>query len=263
MVSLDDIKNVTFKKASFGGYKPFEVDTFIDSVHSSYKMLEDENKSLRLKVEELNRKLEKYQMEEGSIRKAILSAQKLADSSINSADNKSKSIILDASKRADDMISQAKDEVERQKEIAWNLRVESENFRRLLVEKYENQLKMLRQSVESEKYFSKIESDLNEKIKFNTQQAEKSDPGSDELDKSNIFEVEFNKGEASSQENLQSQGGEVLLDSGAFKETDGDCSSSSGIFKERNTDLRFGERYRSTDNDSERGMYSGLFRRKK
>ena len=39
MLTLTDIKNITFRKASIGGYRSDEVDDFIDSVIASYEVL--------------------------------------------------------------------------------------------------------------------------------------------------------------------------------------------------------------------------------
>ena len=37
MLSLEDVRNVSFRKAKFGGYKPEDVDAFIDDLQISYE----------------------------------------------------------------------------------------------------------------------------------------------------------------------------------------------------------------------------------
>ena len=39
MLTLNDIINVSFRKSSFSGYRPEDVDNFIDQVRDSYDTL--------------------------------------------------------------------------------------------------------------------------------------------------------------------------------------------------------------------------------
>ena len=39
MLTLNDIINVSFRKANFSGYRPEDVDNFIDRVKESYEAL--------------------------------------------------------------------------------------------------------------------------------------------------------------------------------------------------------------------------------
>ena len=60
MLSLDEIKNISFRRANFGGYKPEDVDNFIDEVESSYSKLLSEKSKLLKQVEELKKEVNKF-----------------------------------------------------------------------------------------------------------------------------------------------------------------------------------------------------------
>ena len=62
MLSLNDITNVSFRKAGFSGYKPEDVDDFIDRVKNSFEELMQKNLAQREeidRVEEEKRQLQK------------------------------------------------------------------------------------------------------------------------------------------------------------------------------------------------------------
>ena len=60
MLTLTDIKNITFRKASIGGYRSDEVDDFIDSVIASYEVLLRETEQQKEKLESAMKKIETY-----------------------------------------------------------------------------------------------------------------------------------------------------------------------------------------------------------
>ena len=64
MLTLNEIRNVNFRKANFGGYRAEDVEAFIDEVQLSYDTLLRENAELVKKLEVLAAKLEEYQGEE-------------------------------------------------------------------------------------------------------------------------------------------------------------------------------------------------------
>lgn len=265
MISAEDIRNITFKKSGFGGYKPIEVDSFLDDVQVSYERLQHENAQLTLKVEELNKQLEKYKAEESCIRSAILSAQKLADASLLDADNKAKSVLLEASRKADEIIYKAKAEVENQKEISWNMHVESQKFQSKLIRMYEEQLNEVKKFCESDnkKYVAEVNNALEREMKKGDTTEQNED----------ILPIEFNKHEESDVlpiEDIEELNDKVPdadnvdiiedIYSGSDIE-DVDSATSTKKIKLKN--LKFGAKYRTDGQEVEKGIYSGLFKHKK
>ncbi|MGN0452735.1 MAG: DivIVA domain-containing protein [Ruminococcus sp.] len=85
MLSIEDIKSVSFRKAGIGGYKPEDVDAFIDQVLITMEQLRKEKSDLIKKMDILATRVEEYRADEDSVRNAMLSAQRVADSTIKEA----------------------------------------------------------------------------------------------------------------------------------------------------------------------------------
>lgn len=95
MLTAEDIRNITFTK-SMAGFKPEEVDVFLDKIESDYVYFERTIKEYQEKQETLLKEIEGYKNSQNSIQSVLLSAQKLADQIINDAKIKSEEIINEA-----------------------------------------------------------------------------------------------------------------------------------------------------------------------
>ena len=107
MLTLNDIINVSFRKSNFSGYRTEDVDAFIDQVKDSYdqllkktmeqaevyETLANEKKELERKLSVLAEKIEDYRQEESEIKTALVSAQKLGESSVREARHKAEIIL--------------------------------------------------------------------------------------------------------------------------------------------------------------------------
>ena len=103
MLSVADIQNVEFTKV-LGGYKHGEVDEFIDACAATVKALIEERDTLNKKLAILADKLLEYRNEEDSIRSALLSAQRLGDSTLREANQKAELILQDAKIKAEKIL---------------------------------------------------------------------------------------------------------------------------------------------------------------
>ena len=129
MLTVKEINEVSFGKAGFSGYKPEDVDRFIDEVAEAFQELENErddalnrlrglteentaltskNTELQEKLSVLAQRIEAYRAEEDSIKNAIISAQKLAKQSIQEAQDKAKAIVEEAETHAKQIVENAK-----------------------------------------------------------------------------------------------------------------------------------------------------------
>lgn len=127
MLTLKDINEVSFTKTNFAGYKPEEVDEFIDDVIDSFKkLLSDRDKAVKRaaemqaraadsqkKLSILAEKVENYRQDEDGIKDAILSAQRVANESIRDAKEKASLMLSDAKEESEKMVSSAKEESEK------------------------------------------------------------------------------------------------------------------------------------------------------
>lgn len=122
MLSLKEINEVSFGKAGFSGYKPDDVDNFIDEVLDTFKQqlaekeeadkqiseLMGRNTELQEKLAILAKKVESYQDDEDGIKDAIVAAQKISKQTIADSQKKITAMMDDARKKADAIISEAK-----------------------------------------------------------------------------------------------------------------------------------------------------------
>lgn len=108
MLTLEEIKNVTFHKAR-NGYQTEDVDDFIDSVIETVDNILHERDDYLKKLDIFAKKVEEYRSTEESVGSVLLSAQRLADSNIREANHKAEVILRDAKAKADAMVKEAKE----------------------------------------------------------------------------------------------------------------------------------------------------------
>lgn len=111
MLTPQEVAEHAFSKASFGGYNMAMVDEFLDLVTADYTSLYKENAALKAKMKVLADKVEEYRATEDSMRKAMLSAQKMADQIVAEAEEQSASMITNAEREAKEKIDAIHQEV--------------------------------------------------------------------------------------------------------------------------------------------------------
>ncbi|MGN0518661.1 MAG: DivIVA domain-containing protein [Acutalibacteraceae bacterium] len=143
MQTLDEIKSVSFRKISIGGYRPDDVDTFVDDVITTFEQMQREKNDLLKKLEILAKRIEEYKSDEDCVRTALLSAQKLGDQAIKDAQKKADEIIAEAEKNAEKIRQESNAYMIEQKSSFLKLHTESAKLRNQLLETYKNHLKMI------------------------------------------------------------------------------------------------------------------------
>ena len=88
MMTPQEAEARVFTKANFGGYNIQQVDTFLDTLIEDYGALYQENATLKSKMKLLVDKVEEYRSTEDAMRKALHSAQKMADELIQEGEAK-------------------------------------------------------------------------------------------------------------------------------------------------------------------------------
>lgn len=111
MLTPQEVSEHAFSKASFGGYNMTMVDEFLDILTVDYTALYNENAVLKSKMKVLVDKVEEYRSTEEAMRKALLTAQRMADEMIREAEQKKITIIQDAEREAADKIAQIRQEI--------------------------------------------------------------------------------------------------------------------------------------------------------
>lgn len=96
MMTPQEAEAHVFPKASFGGYNMLQVDTFLDSLIGDYRTLYQENASLKNKMKVLVDKVEEYRATEDAMRRALHSAQKMAEEMVKEGEAKKQAAIEEA-----------------------------------------------------------------------------------------------------------------------------------------------------------------------
>ena len=96
MLTPQEVSERAFAKASFGGYNMAMVDEFLDLVTADYSALYNENAVLKSKMKVLVDKVEEYRSTEEAMRKALMTAQRMADDLVREAEQRKETMLQDA-----------------------------------------------------------------------------------------------------------------------------------------------------------------------
>ena len=125
MFTPQQIDQVSFSRAAFGGYDMQAVDEFLEPLTEDYVTLYKENALLKSKMKVLVSKLEEYRKNEASMKDAIVNAQKTCDMMVKEAEAKCTQMLNEANaaaaenaKNADALIAAENDRVEEAKKAA-------------------------------------------------------------------------------------------------------------------------------------------------
>ena len=88
MFTPQQIDQISFNKAKFGGYNMQQVDEFLEPLTEDYVTLYKENALLKSKMRVLVGKLEEYRKNEASMKDAVINAQKTCDKMVAEAEAK-------------------------------------------------------------------------------------------------------------------------------------------------------------------------------
>lgn len=144
MLTIDEIKNISFRKATLsGGYRAEDVDAFIDGVISSFEQLKKEKTNLVHKIDILATRVEQYKSDEETVRNALLASQKVSDACIREAKEKAAKIVRDAENKAQSLLVDANKMTAIEKENYLQLQSDAVALRNELIELYRNHIKAI------------------------------------------------------------------------------------------------------------------------
>ena len=100
MFTPQQIDQISFGKATFGGYNMDDVDEFLEPLCEDYVTLYKENALLKSKMRVLVGKLEEYRKNEAAMKEAVAEAKKTCDKMVHEAEVKCAQMLNDASSAA-------------------------------------------------------------------------------------------------------------------------------------------------------------------
>lgn len=97
MFTPNELKEIKFDKAVFGGYDTEDVDKAFSAISEDYTTLFKENTVLKKKLKLLADTVEDYRSVDEAMRKALITAQNMANDMISDAEKKSREMLANAS----------------------------------------------------------------------------------------------------------------------------------------------------------------------
>ena len=122
MFTPQQIDQISFGKATFGGYNMDDVDEFLEPLCEDYITLYKENALLKSKMRVLVGKLEEYRKNEAAMKEAVANAKKTCDKMVHEAEVKCEKMISEASVTStgntDALVAAEEDRVEEARKVA-------------------------------------------------------------------------------------------------------------------------------------------------
>ena len=123
MFTPQQIDQISFGKATFGGYNMDDVDEFLEPLCEDYVTLYKENALLKSKMRVLVGKLEEYRKNEAAMKEAVANAQKTCDKMVHDAEVKCQQMLRNASvsataANADAQVAAENDRLEEARKVA-------------------------------------------------------------------------------------------------------------------------------------------------
>lgn len=143
MLSIEEVKNVSFRRANLGGYRAEDVDAFIEDVVATLEQNRRDKVELVKKLDILAKRIEQYRKDEESVRGALINAEKVKESAVKESNEKADNIIKEAQAKAKQIVYDANASVVGQKNNYLKLQADAVVLREQLLETYNNHIRML------------------------------------------------------------------------------------------------------------------------
>ncbi len=128
MYTPNEVREISFGKAVFGGYDMGDVDRAFASVSEDYATLFKENAMLKKKLKLLADTVEDYRGVDEAMRKALITAQNMANEMVAEAEQKSRDMLETATNEAKAQITTLTAQVEAEKARLAQAKAETAEF---------------------------------------------------------------------------------------------------------------------------------------
>lgn len=144
MLTPQEIREIQFDKAVFGGYDMGAVDEFIAQVCADYSALYKDNAVLKNKLKLLAETVEEYRSVDEAMRKALITAQNMANEMVADAQKKANELIENASGLAQKRVVELSAKIEEEEKRLVQAKRETTAFVNQLMDLYAGQGEVLR-----------------------------------------------------------------------------------------------------------------------
>lgn len=143
MLTVQEIQALTFEKAMFNGYDPKSVDEVIEHITEDYAAMQKENAALKSKMKVLVDKIDEYRSVEDGMRRALVSAQGIAQETLDKAKLEAQQIVDEAKKTYEIRVNELKAEIAAEEQRLEIAKKNNAEFLSKMTAVYEAQMKIL------------------------------------------------------------------------------------------------------------------------
>lgn len=143
MLTVQEIQAMSFEKAVFGGYDMRSVDEFIERITETIATLQKENAALKSKMKVLVDKIEEYRSVEDGMRRALVSAQSIAQETLEKSKTEAEQLLSSARNEAETRIEKYRIQIATETKRLEEAKAKNAEFVAQLSAVYEEQLKSL------------------------------------------------------------------------------------------------------------------------
>ena len=177
-MTVQEIQEIGFEKAVFGGYDMKSVDTFLERVAEEFAAMQKENASLKAKMKVLVDKIEEYRGVEDGIRRTLMSAQSIAQDTIDKAKKEAEDIVAAAKTETESKVQDTRSEIELEARKLEAARKSTVEFVARVSAAYQAQAKALVELAKAEKLVQPAQT--QEKTKVDDKTTKIAKPAADE-----------------------------------------------------------------------------------
>ncbi|GHU81527.1 hypothetical protein AGMMS50284_1580 [Clostridia bacterium] len=143
MLSIDEVKEISFRKANIGGYRVEDVNAFIDDVVETLEQNRRDKIDLVKKLDILAKRIEDYRKDEESVRGALINAEKFKETALKESHLTAETLVKDAQIKAQKIVYDANAAIVDQKNNYLKLQADAVVLRENLLETYKSHIRML------------------------------------------------------------------------------------------------------------------------
>lgn len=177
-MTVQEIQEIGFEKAVFGGYDMKSVDTFLERVAEEFAAMQKENASLKAKMKVLVDKIEEYRGVEDGMRRTLMSAQSIAQDTIDKAKKEAEDIVAAAKTETESKVQDTRSGIELEARKLEAARKSTVEFVARVSAAYQAQAKALVELAKAEKLVQPAQT--QEKTKVDDKTTKIAKPAADE-----------------------------------------------------------------------------------
>lgn len=149
-MTVQEIQEIGFEKAVFGGYDMKSVDTFLERVAEEFAAMQKENAAMKAKMKVLVDKIEEYRGVEEGMHRTLLTAQSIAQETIDKAKKEAEEIIASAKDETANKVKDTQAEINTEEQKLETARKNTAEFIAHVAKLYQSQARALAELAKGE-----------------------------------------------------------------------------------------------------------------